>query len=60
MQAEIKPVSLASWKVLAAWMRATLGSGEWARPGSGRKAELAGVGALEALLGRERRWEAAK
>ena len=53
-------MGLASWKVLAAWMRATLGSGEWARPGSGRKAELAGVGALEVLLGRERRWEAAK
>lgn len=27
MQAETKPVSLASWKVLAAWMRSYLGSG---------------------------------
>ena len=45
-------MDLVSWKVLAAWMRATLGNGEWARPGSGGKAELAGVGGSGGFAGK--------
>ena len=47
-----KPLDLVSWKVLAAWMRATLGNGESARPGSGGKAELAGVGGSGGFAGK--------
>lgn len=57
MQVGTKPLDLVSWKVLAAWMR---GMGSWPGQAQEGKQSWLGWGALEVLLGRERRWEAAK
>ena len=52
MQVRTKPSDLVSWKVLAAWMKSALRSGEWTRPGSGGKAEQAGVGGSGGFTGK--------